>query len=147
MDSKIGGLSKIDISLSQCKDETASVFQLFSCEQWQRNQRSLTRELIRFSFNNTHLGFLSRAGFGFLKVAESGAQMAQENRERFAYNKVNFHQNACPFRSTCQEKSCQLCFLFSWSSFSSFLEEDVLGKYNSEAIPALTTILLLKSNG
>lgn len=146
MDSKIGEVSKIDIFLSQCKDETASVFQLFSCEQWQGNQ-SLTRELIRFPFNNTHLGFLSRAGFGFLKVAGSGAQMAQQNHERFAYNKVNFHQNACPFRSTCQEKSCQLCFLFSWSSFSSFLEEDVLGKYNSEAIPALTTILLLKSNG
>lgn len=102
---------------------------------------------MRFSVNNTHLVFLSRAEFWILKAAESGAQMAQQNSERFAYNKVNFHQNGCPFESTCQEKNCQFCFLFSWSSFSSFLEEDVLGKLSPKAILALTPTLLLKSNG
>jgi len=44
-------------------------------------------------------------------------------------------------------KARQFCFLFCWNSFSSFLEEYVLGKYSSKAILALTTILkFLKSN-
>lgn len=45
-------------------------------------------------------------------------------------------------------KARQFCFLFCWNNFSSFLEEYVLGKYDSRAILALTTIIkFLKPDG